>query len=120
MLDGEQLAWLEGVLAASPDQPTLIAMHHPPLLTGVPAWDAIGLAYASAAVGSAKSFSDIAKCAGSSPVIVHRTIAGELAGRSVLTVPSTYVQGRLDFRLHELRTRTSPPGSRSTLSSTTR
>ena len=43
VLDGEQLAWLGGVLDASSEQPTLIAMHHPPLRTGIPAWDAIGL-----------------------------------------------------------------------------
>ena len=46
-LDDERITWLEGVLAASPEQPTLIAMHHPPLVTGVPAWDEIGLADAS-------------------------------------------------------------------------
>jgi 3',5'-cyclic AMP phosphodiesterase CpdA len=32
-LDGERLAWLEAELAAAPEQLTLIAMHHPPLIT---------------------------------------------------------------------------------------
>ena len=31
-------------LPQAPELPTLIAMHHPPLVTGVPAWDEIGLA----------------------------------------------------------------------------
>ena len=43
-LEGEQLDWLDAELAAAPNQPTLIAMHHPPLVIGVPAWDEIGLA----------------------------------------------------------------------------
>jgi 3',5'-cyclic AMP phosphodiesterase CpdA len=99
-LDGEQLAWLEDALAAVPEQPTLLAMHHPPLRTGIPAWDAIGLADTSRrrlgdVVGRHRQVSRIV--AGH----LHRTIAGELGGRSVLTVPSTYVQGRLDFRARE-------------------
>src|SRR4051794_9050743 len=43
-LDDARLAWLESTLAAAPEQPALIAMHHPPLLTGVPAGGEIGLA----------------------------------------------------------------------------
>lgn len=43
-LDGESLGWLEHQLAAFPDTPTVLAMHHPPLLTGSPAWDRLALA----------------------------------------------------------------------------
>src|SRR3954452_15927845 len=38
-LDAERLDWLDAELAAAPKVPTLLAMHHPPLLPGVPAWD---------------------------------------------------------------------------------
>lgn len=107
--DREQIAWLEGALAASPGQPTLIAMHHPPLLTGIPAWDEIGLADTSRRW--------LAEVIQRRPQVrrivaghVHRTIAGELAGRSVLTVPSTYVQGRLDFGSRELQLSDEPAG----------
>ncbi len=31
----ERLSWLEASLRAKPDQPTLIFMHHPPILTGI-------------------------------------------------------------------------------------
>lgn len=31
----EQMAWLDGALAAMPDKPTLIGMHHPPFVCGV-------------------------------------------------------------------------------------
>jgi hypothetical protein len=41
---------------------------------------------------------------------VHRTITGDLAGTSVLTVPSTYVQGRLNFGSHELQLADEPAG----------
>ena len=42
-LDDEQLGWLAGTLAETPDAPTLVAMHHPPFAIGIPAWDAIAL-----------------------------------------------------------------------------
>ena len=40
-LAGEELAWLERELAAEPERPTLLALHHPPVQTGVRAMDAI-------------------------------------------------------------------------------
>jgi 3',5'-cyclic AMP phosphodiesterase CpdA len=108
-LDAERLAWLEGELAAAPAQPTLLALHHPPLLTGIPAWDDIGLDEASRrSLGAvvARHHQVRRIVAGH----VHRTITGELAGRPVLTIPSTYVQGRLDFGSHELTLADEPAG----------
>jgi 3',5'-cyclic AMP phosphodiesterase CpdA len=108
-LDDDQLAWLDDVLSAAPAQPTLLAMHHPPLLTGVPAWDAIGLAGTSRrALGAVvERHPQVRRIVAGH---VHRTITGALAGRSVLTVPSTYVQGRLDFGAHELALAREPAG----------
>jgi hypothetical protein len=40
----------------------------------------------------------------------HRAVTGELAGRSVLTVLSTYVQARLDFTLQEIELAAEPAG----------
>ena len=37
-------------------------------------------------------------------------MTAELAGRAVLTVPSTYVQARLDFRSDEARLAAEPAG----------
>ncbi|WP_341991828.1 phosphodiesterase [Azorhizobium sp. AG788] len=34
-LGREGLAWLEAQLAAAPERPTLVALHHPPFLTGI-------------------------------------------------------------------------------------
>jgi 3',5'-cyclic-AMP phosphodiesterase len=42
-LDSERLDWLDARLALAPTQPTLLAMHHPPVITGMEPWDAIGL-----------------------------------------------------------------------------
>jgi 3',5'-cyclic AMP phosphodiesterase CpdA len=45
-LDDETVAWLEDTLAAAPDQPALVAMHHPPVALGIPFVDAIRQAQA--------------------------------------------------------------------------
>ena len=100
-LDGEQLAWLQSTLAASPEQPTLIAMHHPPLRTGVPAWDEIGLADSSRR-GLAEVIAGRREVRRIVAGHVHRAITAELAGTSVLTVPSTYLQARLNIGSHRL------------------
>lgn len=42
-LDRDRLMWLDAELGAAPDRPTLLALHHPPLSTGSPAWDDICL-----------------------------------------------------------------------------
>src|SRR5919201_387820 len=42
-LDAARLAWLDAELAAVPHRLTLLALHHPPLSTGIAAWDELGL-----------------------------------------------------------------------------
>lgn len=108
-LDAARLAWLDEELAMTPKTPTLLAMHHPPLLTGIPVWDELGLPDADR-----KALGDvIARHPQVRRIIaghMHRTIIGELAGRAVLTVPSTYVQSRLDFHMQELELADEPAG----------
>jgi len=108
-LDAERLDWLDAELATAPEVPTLLAMHHPPLMTGVPAWDELGLAAADR-----RALGDVVErhrqvrrlVAGH----VHRTITGELRGRTVLTVASTYVQARLNPGSEELELADEPAG----------
>lgn len=99
-LDADQLAWLDGALKTRPDVPTLLAMHHPPLATGIPACDDVALAAADRrALGEV-----LARHPHVRRVVaghVHRTITGALAGVPVTTVPSTYVQTRLSFAADE-------------------
>ena len=108
-LEGKQLDWLEAELAAAPEQLTLIAMHHPPLVIGVPAWDEIGLAAADR-----RALGDVIERHQQVRRLVcghfHSTITGELAERGVLVVPSTYVQTRLDFNVRELELTSELPG----------
>jgi Icc protein len=108
-LDAERLAWLDEQLAAAPDAPTLLAMHHPPLSTGAPAWDEIGLPVADRqALGEVLArHRQVRRIAGGH---VHSTITAELAGRAVLTIPSTYVQSRLDFDTQEIELAAKPAG----------
>ena len=95
-VDAERLAWLDAELAAAPRQLTLLAMHHPPLVTGMPLWDAVGLPAADRRA--------LGEVVGRHPQVrrlvaghTHRTITADLAGRPVMTAPSTYVQALLDF-----------------------
>jgi 3',5'-cyclic-AMP phosphodiesterase len=108
-LDAKRLAWLETTLAAAPNVPTLLALHHPPLLTGIPAFDEIGLSPADRrALGEVVAAHPQVRriVAGH----VHRTVYAELGGRSVLAAPSTYVQARLDFGAEEIRFSDDPAG----------
>jgi 3',5'-cyclic-AMP phosphodiesterase len=108
-LDPQRLAWLDAELAAAPDAPTLLAVHHPPMSIGIPAWDELGLAPDDRrALGEV-----VARHRQVRRIVaghVHRAISGELAGRAVLSVPSTFVQARLDFDSDEIALVPEPAG----------
>lgn len=108
-LDAERLSWLDTELARAPDRLTLLALHHPPVSTGIAAWDEIGLP-----AGDRRALGDVLE---RHPQVrrivaghVHRTLTAELAGRAVLAVPSTYIQTRLSFNSAEIETAAEPPG----------
>ena len=108
-LDADRLAWLAETLAAAPGVPTLVALHHPPLATGIPGFDKLGLPPADRRA--------LGKVVGAHPQVrrivaghMHRTISAELGGRSVLAVPSTYVQAQLDFGADEVQISAEPSG----------
>jgi Icc protein len=108
-LDDERLAWLDAELAAAPDAPTLLAMHHPPLVTCIPPLDEIGLGdddrHALAAV--VERHPQVKRLVAGH---MHRAIASDLAGRAVLAVPSTYMQARFDLESEELELVPDPAG----------
>jgi 3',5'-cyclic-AMP phosphodiesterase len=108
-LDADRLSWLDAELAGAPDRVTLIALHHPPVSTGIAAWDELGLPAADR-----RALGDVLR---RHPQVrrvvaghVHRAMTAELAGRAVLAVPSTYVQTRLSFSSDEIETVAEPPG----------
>jgi 3',5'-cyclic AMP phosphodiesterase CpdA len=107
-LDDEQLAWLDAELAVAPEQPTIVAMHHPPLLTGSDVWDEFAL-LSRARIALADA---VIRHRNVSRIVaghVHRTIVADLAGQVVLAIPSTYVQAELDLTSDELRFSDDPP-----------
>lgn len=90
-LEAGQLDWLDSELATGPGTPTILAMHHPPVKTGIPSCDDSGLRRAHAEA--------LAEVVARHPRVqtvtaghVHRAVTGRLAGRPVVVAPSTYVQ----------------------------
>ena len=95
-LDSERLGWLDAELARAPGQTTLIAMHHQPFLTGVAKCDAVALAPADCEALA----SVIARHPQVRRIVtghLHSPVAAELAGCSVLSAPSTYVQVKFGY-----------------------
>jgi Icc protein len=93
----DRLAWLEARLTEDRDTPTIVAMHHLPLPTGIPAMDALGLPRADRVA--------IDELIAAYPHVgtivtghVHRAVVGTLGGCAVFACPSTWIQTRLDLR----------------------
>jgi 3',5'-cyclic AMP phosphodiesterase CpdA len=107
-LDADRLAWLDATLATA-DTPAIVALHHPPVLTGLPAFDRIGLPAADR-----QAFGEvIARHPQVRRIVtghVHRACVSELAACAVVVAPSTYLQARLDFRTDELELVPEPAG----------
>jgi 3',5'-cyclic-AMP phosphodiesterase len=87
----ELLRWLDEELGSNRERPTILALHHPPLATGVPEWDGINL--------SASEREALAAVVARHPQLqaivgghLHRVAASALAGCPVLAAPSTYLQ----------------------------
>jgi 3',5'-cyclic AMP phosphodiesterase CpdA len=104
----EQLAWLDAELGRAGESPTLLALHHPPLSTGLPSWDAINLA-----AGEREAMAEVVTRHPQLRVItgghLHRTAAGALAGCPVFSAPSAALQARPDFE-HDDVEFVDPPG----------
>jgi len=89
-LDAAALAWLDAELAAAPRLPTVLATHHTPLATGIPAWDGINVTAAERAA--------LAEVIARHPQVLatvgghlHSPAVATLGGRPVLAAPSTYL-----------------------------
>jgi 3',5'-cyclic-AMP phosphodiesterase len=108
-LDEARLARLDAELAAEPGVPTVIAMHHPPIVTAIPPLDEIGLPPADMrALGAVvERHPQVRRIVAGH---MHRAIAGDLAGRPVIVAPSTYMQARLDLSSAELQLEPDPIG----------
>ncbi|HET7855980.1 MAG TPA: phosphodiesterase [Gaiellaceae bacterium] len=108
-LDASRLAWLAATLGEAPGVPTLVALHHAPVATGIPGFDEIALP-----AEDRRALGDVVAAHPQVRRIVaghmHRTLTAELGGRSVLVVPSTYVQARLELRGGQVELSSEPRG----------
>ncbi|QIB33666.1 phosphodiesterase [Ancylobacter pratisalsi] len=90
-----QLGWLQDILGAGDGRPVLLVLHHPPFVTGIPAFDAIGLREGRSALEALlRGRSDIA---GLLCGHVHRALVGTFAGHRVFVAPSASHQFALDL-----------------------
>jgi 3',5'-cyclic AMP phosphodiesterase CpdA len=104
-LDADRLAWLDETLAAL-SAPTVVALHHPPIALGVPVWDEIGLLDRAALAGVIERHPHVQAVLGGH---IHRAITAPFAGRVAMSVPSTYMQGELDFGADTIELVDEPP-----------
>jgi 3',5'-cyclic-AMP phosphodiesterase len=82
----ERAAWLDKTLAAAPDKPTIVALHHPPFPTHDLLFDRIGLH------GQDAFAALIAKHPQVTRIICghhHRVVVGQVAHAPVIVAPST-------------------------------
>ena len=107
-LDAHRLEWLDRELAAAPDAPTMLAMHHPPFVTGMPAFDRIGLPD-----GDRRALSAVIERHPQILTIVaghiHTISVGAIAGRPAVTVPGTYAKAHLRLDADHLEFVSEPP-----------
>jgi Icc protein len=103
------LEWLEAELEAARGGPVVIAMHHPPLLTGITVLDEIGLTAAErAGLGELLTrFPNVRRVVAGH---VHRTAFAVLGGCGVVTAPSTNLQARLEIGARAFDFVPDPPG----------
>jgi Icc protein len=99
-----------GRLTEDRDTPTIVAMHHLPLPTGIPAMDVLGLSRADhvAIDELIAAYPHVGRVVTGH---VHRAVVGALGGCAVFACPSTHLQVALDLREPaRLKIVAEPPG----------
>jgi len=98
---------IEALLAGP--KPTIVAMHHAPLVTGVAAMDALGVPREDRQALAAM----LARHPEVKRIVtghLHRTIVGAVGGVPIFTCPGVHLQLELDFTGGEIDTNDDPPG----------
>jgi 3',5'-cyclic AMP phosphodiesterase CpdA len=88
------LAWLDQVLQAQPDKPTVIVMHHPPFKTGIGHMDQIGLAQPQALADVVRRHPQVERILCGH---LHRSIQVRFGGTIASTCPGVAHQVALDL-----------------------
>ncbi len=96
-LDERQLHWLDDTLRREPDRPTLLALHHPPVLSGIRVMDRIALDPA-ARVSLETLLEGHPQVRALTCGHAHTTMLATFASRPLLVCPSTNSAILLDLR----------------------
>jgi 3',5'-cyclic AMP phosphodiesterase CpdA len=94
----ERLAWLESLLDEDVDRPTIVAMHHPPIVVGIDALDKIRLAASDAAAlgeSLARRPQVLRLVAGH----VHRAVTGAFHGVPIIICASNHLAAPLEVEV---------------------
>jgi 3',5'-cyclic-AMP phosphodiesterase len=94
-LGADQLLWLDRTLAAAPNRPTVVALHHPPFSTGIGHVDAVGLEDAAAFGMVVARHGQVERVIAGH---VHRATQRRWFGTLASTAPSTTHAVDLDLR----------------------
>ncbi len=94
LLCPRRLAWLEARLAEAPDRPTFLVLHHPPMLCGLPTFDAINL----------RNTDELGAVLARHPQVErilcghhHRSITGRLGRTIISAAPAAAHQGAFEL-----------------------
>jgi 3',5'-cyclic-AMP phosphodiesterase len=93
-LNPASLGWLDRVLQAQPERPTVIVMHHPPFRTGIGHMDEIGLAQPEALEQVVRRHPQVERILCGH---LHRAIHARFGGTIASTCPGTSHQVVLDL-----------------------
>ncbi len=94
-LSDGRLDWLDGILAERPDVPTMIAMHHPPFVTGIAHMDSINLHGAESFAGVITRHKQVERIICGH---VHRPVVTRVAHAIASIAPSVAHQVEFDLR----------------------
>lgn len=86
MVDDAAATWLTAALAAEPERPTLLLLHQPPIMSGIPYLDEFRCFGEARLAEIVARFPAIVRIACGH---VHRFMLADFAGRSLCTAPST-------------------------------
>ena len=100
------LDWLAARLEEDRETPTIVAMHHPPILTGIGGLDVIGLANREALADLLERSPQVRRVIAGH---VHRGAFGVVGGCGVVACPSTNLQAKLEIGAEGFTTVREPP-----------
>jgi 3',5'-cyclic AMP phosphodiesterase CpdA len=107
VLTEAQAQWLDAALAAAPSKPTIVALHHPPIMTHDLLFDRIGLHDADLLAGVVSKHRQVER------IICghhHRIVFGQCAHAPVIVAPSTsWTYGLALHDDHAIAPRTTEP-----------